>query len=127
MIEKLLLTTYSALQAVEPITQTAEIVVKTMLPIQGWVKDLSHLPKTGVAQALSVACLVTFLSQRNHLSLSPFKEELQKTLGLLMYCNDAPEETTVTLQEKSPIQEGKYSFPEDAWYTDRSRKGNPSE
>ena len=47
MIEKQLLATYSALQAMEPITQTAEVIVKTTLPIQEWVKDLSHLPKAG--------------------------------------------------------------------------------
>ena len=46
-IEKQLLAADSALQAVEPITQTAEVIVKTTLPIQGWVKDLTHLPKTG--------------------------------------------------------------------------------
>jgi len=55
MIEKQLLAAYSALQAVEPITQTAEVIVKTTLPIQGWVKDLTHFPKTGVALAQTVA------------------------------------------------------------------------
>ena len=55
MIEKQLLAAYSALQVVGLITQTAEIIVKTTLLIQGWVKDLTHLPKTGVAQAQSVA------------------------------------------------------------------------
>ena len=55
MIEKQLLAAYSTLQAVEPITQTAEIIVKTTLPIQGGVKDLTHLPKMGVAQAQMVA------------------------------------------------------------------------
>ena len=55
MIEKQLLAAYSPLQVVEPITQTAEVIVKTTLPIQGWVKDLTHLPKTGVAQAQTVA------------------------------------------------------------------------
>ena len=54
MIEKQLLAAYSALQAVEPITQTAEVIVKTTHPIQGWLKDLTHLPKTGVAQAQTV-------------------------------------------------------------------------
>ena len=54
MIEKQLLADYSALQVVEPITQTAEIIVKTTLPIQGWVKDLTHLPKMGVVQAQMV-------------------------------------------------------------------------
>lgn len=47
MVEKQLLATYSAPQAVEPITQTAEVAVKTTAPIQGWVKDLTHTPKTG--------------------------------------------------------------------------------
>ena len=55
MIEKQILAAYSALQAVEPITQTAEVIVKTTLPIQGWIKDLTHLPKTGVAQVQTVA------------------------------------------------------------------------
>ena len=55
MIEKQLLASYSALQAVEPVTQTAEVIVKTTLPIQGWVRDLTHLPKMGVAQAQTVA------------------------------------------------------------------------
>ena len=54
MIEKQSLADYSALQVVEPITQTAEIIVKTTLPIQGWVKDLTHLPKMGVVQAQMV-------------------------------------------------------------------------
>lgn len=35
MIEKQLLAIYSVSQAVEPITQTAEVIVKTTLPIQG--------------------------------------------------------------------------------------------
>ena len=49
MIEKQLLAAYSVLQAVESTAQMAEVMVKTTLPIQGWVKDLTHLPKTGVA------------------------------------------------------------------------------
>jgi len=55
MIKKQLLASYSTLQAVKPITQTSEIIIKTTLPIQGWVKDLIHLPKMAVAQALTVA------------------------------------------------------------------------
>ena len=55
MIEKQLLSAYFALQVVVLITQTAEIKVKTTLPIQGWLKDLTHLPKTGVAQAQILA------------------------------------------------------------------------
>ena len=38
MIEKQLLAAYSALQAVELITQTVEVIVKTTLLIQGWVE-----------------------------------------------------------------------------------------
>lgn len=34
-VERQLLAIYSALQAVEPVTQTAEVIVKTTLPIQG--------------------------------------------------------------------------------------------
>ena len=78
MIEKQLLAAYSPLQVVEPITQTAEVIVKTTLPIQGWVKDLTHLPKMGVAQGQTVARWVTYLSQRSSLSSSPLKGELQK-------------------------------------------------
>lgn len=37
---------FSALWAVEPITHTAA-VIKTTLPIQGWVIDLTHIPKMG--------------------------------------------------------------------------------
>jgi len=33
----------------------AEIIVKITLLIQGWVKDLTYLPKTGVAYAQIVA------------------------------------------------------------------------
>ena len=32
----------------------------------------------------------------------------------------------VTCPEESPVQEGKYPIPEDAWYTDGSSRGNPS-
>ena len=78
MIEKQLLAAYSTLQVVELITQTAEIIVKTTLPVQGWVKDLTHIPKTGVAQAQRVTQWVAYLSQRSSLSSSPLKEELQK-------------------------------------------------
>lgn len=67
IIEKQLLAAYSALQAVEPVTQTAEIIVKTTQPIQGWLKDLTHLPKTRVAQAQMVARWVVYLSQRSSL------------------------------------------------------------
>ena len=56
----------------------------------------------------------------------PLKEELQKILGPVTYHSDAPKETLVTPPEKSPVQEGKYPIPEDAWYTDGSSKGNPS-
>jgi len=126
MIEKQLLAAYSALQAVEPITQTVEVIVKTTLQIQGWVKDLTHLPKTGVAQAQMVARWVTYLSQRSSLSSSSLKEEHQKILGPVTYRSDAAKETLVAPLEKSPVQEGKYPIPENAWYTDGSSKGNPS-
>ena len=55
MIEKQLLAAYSALQVIESITQMAEIIDKATLLIQGWVKDLTHLPKMRVAQAQRVA------------------------------------------------------------------------
>ena len=103
----------------------AEVIVKTTLPIQGWVKDLTHLPKMGVAQGQTVARWVTYLSQRSSLSSSPLKE-LQKILGAVTYHSNAPEETMVAPSEKSPVQEGKYPIPEDAWYADGSSKGNPS-
>lgn len=73
MAEKQLLATYSALQVVEPITQTAEVIVKTILLIQGWIKDLTYIPSTRVAQSQTVAHWVAYLSQRSHLSLSPLK------------------------------------------------------
>ena len=101
MIEKQLLAAYSALQAVE-LTQMAEIIVKTTLPIQGWVKDLTHLPKTEVAQAR----WDTYLRQRSSLSSSPLKE-LQKILGPVTYHSDASKETLVVPPEKSPVQERK--------------------
>jgi len=118
--------TYSALQTVEPVTQTAEAIVKVTLPTQGWVNGLTHLPKTGVAQAQTVAQWVTYLSHRRSLSSSLLKEELQKILGLVMYHSDAPEETMVAPPEKSPIQEGKYPIPENACYMDGFSKGNLS-
>ena len=43
-----------------------------------------------------------------------------------MYHSDALKETLVAPPEKSPVQEGKYPIPEDAWYTDGSSKGNLS-
>jgi len=79
MIEKQLLAAYSALQAVEPVTQTAEVIVKTTLLIQGWVKDLTHLPMTGVVQAQTVARWVAYLSQRSSLSSSPLKENFRRS------------------------------------------------
>ena len=125
MIAKQLWAAYSTLQVVEPITQTSVVIVKTTLPIQRWVKNLTHLPKTGVAQAQTVAQWVTYLSQRSSLSSSPLKE-LQKILGAVTYHSNAPEETMVAPPEKSPVQKGKYPIPEDTWYTDGSSKGNPS-
>lgn len=77
MFEMQLLVTYSALQVVEPITQTAEVIVKTMPPIQGWVEDLALIPKTGVVQAQMVVHWVTCMGQCSCLSSSPLKEELQ--------------------------------------------------
>ena len=100
---------------VEPITRTAEIPVKTTLLIQGWVKNLAHLPKMGVAQAQTVARWVAYFSQRSSLSSLPQKEELQKILGPVMYCSDAPKETLDAPPGKSPIQKGKYPIPEDDW------------
>jgi len=55
MTDKQLLAAYSALQDVKPITQTAEVIVKPTLSIQGWMKNLTHLLKTRVAQAHMVA------------------------------------------------------------------------
>jgi len=46
-MKKQVLAAYSMLQVVEPITQTSEVIVKTTLPVQGRVKDLTHFPKTG--------------------------------------------------------------------------------
>ena len=103
----------------------AEIIVKITLLIQGWVKDLTHLPEMGVAQAQTVALWVACLSQRSSLSSSLLKEELQKILGPVTYHTDAPKETLVAPPEKSPIQKGEYPIPGDAWYTDESSKGNP--
>lgn len=88
--------------------------------------DLTHLPKTGVAQAQTVAQWVVYLSWRRSLSSSLLKEELQKILGLLMYHSDEPEETVVAPPAKCLLQEGKYPTPEDVWYTDGFRKDNPS-
>ena len=79
-----------------------------------------------MAQAQTVAQWVTYLSQRSSLSSSPLKEELQKILGPVTYHSDAPKETLVAPPEKSPVQEGKYPLPENAWYKDGSSKGNPS-
>ena len=79
-----------------------------------------------MAQAQMVAQWLAYLSQRSSLSSSPLKEELQKILGPVTYHSDAPKETLVAPPEKSPVQEGKYPIPEDAWYTDGSSKGNPS-
>lgn len=125
-IEKQLLAAYFVLQVVELITQTAEIVVKTTLPIQGWVKDLTHISKTGVAQVQTVAWWVAYLSQWSSLCSSSLKEEVQKILGPVTYHSDVPKETFFTPPEKSSIQEGKYPIPDDAWYTDWSSKGNLS-
>ena len=44
----------------------------------------------------------------------------------MTYHSNAPEETMVAPPEKGPIQEGQYPIPQDAWYMDRSSKGNPS-
>jgi len=104
MVKQQLLATYSALQVVEPITQTAEVIVKTTLPIQGWVKDLTHVPKTRVAQSQTVARWVAYLSQRSRLSSSPLKEELQKILGLVTYHNETPEEIMVLSTQIDPAE-----------------------
>ena len=125
MIEKQLLSACSPLHVVEPITHTSEVIIKTTLPIQGWVKDLTHLCKTRVAQAQTVEGWVAYLSQSS-LSSSSLKGELQKILGPVTYRSDTPEETVITPLQKSPIQEGKHPIPEDAPYTDGSSKGNPS-
>lgn len=125
MIEKQILAIYSALQTVVTITQTAVVVVKTTLPIQGWVKNLMHIPKTEVAQTQTVAHWVVYLWQHSHLSASPLKK-LQKILDPAVYHSDAPRETTIDPLKRRPVQEGKYPFPEDVWYTDVSRKRNPS-
>lgn len=55
-----LLATYSASQAVEPLTQT--VLVDMTLPVQGWVKDLIHLPKAGVARTQTVVQWATYPS-----------------------------------------------------------------
>ena len=110
MIEKQLLAAYSALQVVELITQTAEVIIKTTLPIQGWVKDLTHLPKTGVAQAQMVARWVAYLSQRSSLSSSPLKEELQKILGPVMYHSDAPKNHWLLHQRRVLFRRGNIPF-----------------
>lgn len=47
MIERQTISPYSALQAVEPIAQTSEVIVKKPQPIQRYVKDMTCIPKTG--------------------------------------------------------------------------------
>lgn len=110
--------TYSTLQAAEPITQTAEVIVKTTLLSQEWVKDLAHIAKTRVAQVQMVACWVAYLGQHSSLSSLPLKEELQKTLGPVTYPSDALQEVSIIPPEKSPLQKGKYLIPEKASYMD---------
>jgi len=103
MTEKLLLAANSTLQVVEQITKTAEVIVKITQLIHRWVKDLTPLPKTGVAQAQTVARWVTYLSQWSSLSSSLLKE-LKKMLGPVMYYSGASKETLVAPPGKSPIQ-----------------------
>lgn len=79
------------------------------------MKDLTHLRKTRVAQAQTVAQWVAYLSQTSSLSLS-LLEELQKILGSVTYHSDTPEGTMVAPPDKSPVQEGKCPIPEDAWW-----------
>jgi len=109
-IEKQLLAAYSALQVVELITQRAEVIINTTVPIEGWVKDLTHLPKTGVAQAQAVSQWVTYLGQRSSLSLSPMKEKLQKILGPVMYHSDAPKNHWLLHQRRVLFRRGNIPF-----------------
>jgi len=79
----------------------------------------------GVAQTQTVAHGVPCFSQRSYLSLSTLKE-LQKILGPITYHSKTPEKIIFTSSEKSPIQEGKFSVPEDAWYMYGFSRENPS-
>lgn len=100
MIEKHFLAAYWALQALEPITQTAEVIVKTTLPIHLWVRDLTLLPKTGVAQAQMVARWAVYLNQRSSLSSSLLKEEWQKILGPVTYHSDTHQKKRRSLHQR---------------------------
>lgn len=103
--EMQLLVTYSALQVVEPITQTAEVIVKTMPPIQGWVEDLALIPKTGVVQAQMVVHWVTCMGQCSCLSSSPLKEELQN-------CVTSPlvPDTIISIRTKSVVYTARQKY-----------------
>ena len=92
--------------------------------IHGWVKNLTHLHNTGVAQTQISGTMGRLSQAGSSLPSSPLKE-LQKILGSVIYHSNAPEETMAVPPEKSLVQEGKYPIPEDVWYMDGSSKGNP--
>ena len=76
LIEKQLAAVYAALLAMEAITGTAPVTVRTTNPIAGWVRDWMAKPCSGTAQTPMLAKWEAYLQQRSTLSTSPLWAEL---------------------------------------------------
>ena len=98
-----------------------------MCTIAGWVWDWMANHYNGTAQMPTLAKLGAYLQQRSTLSTSPLWAELQEVLGPVIYVH---EKSTVPVpieeMEASPFLEGQQPLPSDAWYTDRSSRGQPA-
>lgn len=90
-------------------------------------KDLSHIPKTRVAQARTVASSGTIWELKSLVFLT-IKKRDTKYISPSDNDDDHHSDTpgAIAPPERSPVQEGKYPIPEDSRYTNRSSKGNPT-
>lgn len=105
-----LLAACSVLQVVKPITQTAEVVVKTTPPVHVSVKDLVHIPKTRWPKPKRLHSGLHIWGNAAVCPLCHLKEELQKLFGSVTYHPMCPRRFPSLHQKRVPYKRENIQF-----------------
>ena len=114
----------SALLRVDLLTKEQHIMVRTPLPIKGWIENMFQQPISARAQTYTLTNCHAYLQQESTLSTSSLSLEIQVLLGPVEYV-DLPK-APAPIPAVAPVasREGMEEIPTDAWYTDESHQGN---
>ena len=85
LVGKQLAAAYATLIVCEAITRTAPVQLRTMSPIQGWLRSWATRPQSGMAQTPTLSQWGAYLEQRSSVSSSPLSMELQRVLGSIEF------------------------------------------